>query len=578
MFNDGQCARLTIKESDWSAFRQHLHQKDGMERAAFMLLGSLEEEETLQFYVHQLRLVPDQNCVQQHATIVEPDSWTVLDNFQAFQKSDTIAFLHAHSHPFTNCAVFSSVDDAYLPEQIVGLGHYLKVKKAERPFRFLRIVTGKNEAGYTGEVYDADGNFLAKIDEIRVIGKTGIQHLKCFRESAVFPPGIKGSQRYSQIWRMDERAEKQDRLSTEERKRLDRNINWLGEAGQANITETHIALCGLGGLGIEVLKNCRGLGFKRFTLIDMDRLETSNLNRFLCSAEEVGDYKVDIAERFIKAVVPDAEVTVFREPVDAEGPQCALRSVDIIVNALDDDIARHSVQVVAARHLIPMLDLGSGIRLKAPSRKVESMGGQAIFYVPDGPCLLCQGLNLSHSVPREIRLLHRQIGYVEGTDETPASVVTINSMMGGIAADLLMKYLSGFSVASRYVSYDMLRHELRVLNCKKRKQCPVCGPEGCEGRGENFVEPLKCPVSVEDYFASKSSDEEKSKEDVSSCIKGANTAEVINEQKKSEISAETRISAPVSDQLVLAACTQRGERGEDLLSAQGKEDVFVGEP
>ncbi len=463
--------RLTITESAWTAFRQHLHQRDGKERAAFMLLGCLEEGDLLNYYVHRLLLVPDHRCVQQHQTIVEPDAGSILDSFRAYQQSAATAFLHAHSHPFSDCARFSGTDDHYLAGEIRGLGEYLRATDNQRTFRFLRMVTGGREGGFTGEIFGGNLGFRGRISEVRVVGRNGMRTIPC--------SGLHGTQ-----------PQKEEALTDSERERLDRNVNWLGEGGQLAISSTNSALCGLGGLGAEVLKNCRGLGFKQYTLIDMDRVETSNLNRLSCGAGDVGRYKVDVAKDFILAAIPDADVTVLRLPVENEACQRALMQADFVVNALDDDSARLNVQVLAARHLLPMLDLGSGIRLKPGTREVSAMGGQTTFYVPGGPCLLCQGLDPARIVPREIRQMQRQIGYVEGTDETPVSVVTINSVIGGIASDILMKYLTGFSTAPLWVSFDLLKHEVTRLSFHKRTDCPICGEKGIEGLGIEETAPL----------------------------------------------------------------------------------------
>jgi len=464
--------RLTITESAWTAFRQHLHQCDGKERAAFMLLGRLENGDLLNYYVHRLLLVPDHRCVQQHQTIVEPDAGSILDSFRAYQQSAATAFLHAHSHPFSACAQFSGTDDHYLGEEIRGFADYLRATDNDRPFRFLRMVSGGQEGGFTGEAYDHNDKFTRRINEVRVIGRHGLRTIPC-------------------RWLQETSLDGAKVLSESDRARLDRNVNWLGEGGQSAISKTHIAFCGLGGLGAEVLKNCRGLGFKRYSLIDMDRVETSNLNRLSCGASDVGRYKVDVAKDFILAAIPDADVTVLRLPVEEEACQKALMQADFVVNALDDDSARLNVQVLAARHLLPMLDLGSGIRLKPGTREVSAMGGQATFYVPGGPCLLCQGLDPTQIVPREIRRMQRQIGYVEGTDETPVSVVTINSVIGGIASDILMKYLTGFSTAPLWVSFDLLKHEVTRLSFHRRTDCPICGENGIEGLGIEETAPLK---------------------------------------------------------------------------------------
>ena len=77
-------------------------------------------------------------------------------------------------------------------------------------------------------------------------------------------------------------------------------------------------------------------------------------------------------------------------PVESREAQEALLRADFILAAVDNDSARLNLQVLAARTLKPMLDLGSGIQLECGSSTVKSMGAQVTLYAPGGPCLACQ--------------------------------------------------------------------------------------------------------------------------------------------------------------------------------------------
>ena len=474
--NGPKPVKLVCTERHWEAFRNHLIQADGLEHAAFAVLGRSETDDAIKYYIHRLVLVPDDRCIQQHEALVEPDTQFILDCFQQYSKSRAAALLHAHSHPFARRAAFSGTDDHYLPGEVNSLASILNMTASDAPLRFARMVVGQTEEGFTAEVCYESHTVCERIGTVDVIGKSGIRTIVC--DARHHTSGLPGAP---------------DTLTEADRQRLDRNLNWLGEAGQQRITQTHIALCGLGGLGAEVMKNCRGLGIKHYTLIDMDRVEISNMNRLPYPATSVGKYKVEVARDFLLEAVPDAEVIVINRPVEHPTAQEALLRADLIVNSLDDDGARLSTQILAARHLIPLLDLGSGIALKAGHREVTGMGGQAIFYAPGEACLVCQGLDPATIVPREIRKLYRQIGYVQNTDETPASVVTINSVMGGVAGDIIMKYLTGFSSVPSWVAYDLLGHTTQTLSMERRSDCPICGQDGIEGLGTDTTKRIESP-------------------------------------------------------------------------------------
>ena len=143
-----QPAILVCTEAFWSSLRQHLLKPDGKERVAFSLLGRSESRGRVAYYGYRLLPIPDERCVEQHPYLVEPDPVAVVDCFDAYHQSFTVAFMHAHSHPFCDVASFSGTDDAYLPGTVQSLQEYLEATKSHRPCRFLRMVTGQNEGGF----------------------------------------------------------------------------------------------------------------------------------------------------------------------------------------------------------------------------------------------------------------------------------------------------------------------------------------------------------------------------------------------------------------------------------------------
>jgi len=148
-------------------------------------------------------------------------------------------------------------------------------------------------------------------------------------------------------------------------------------------------------------------------------------------------------------------------------------------------------------HLKPLLDLGAGIILESGTRVVRDMGGQAILYFPGGPCLFCQGVDPTTIVSREIRQVQRAAGYIQGTDETPPSVVTLNAVTAGLGLQIAINYLTGFIEAPTYLNYDLLHNNSTRLNFTRRPDCPICGDAGIEGRGEEIMElPLHKPGKI----------------------------------------------------------------------------------
>jgi molybdopterin/thiamine biosynthesis adenylyltransferase len=458
-------ARLVLREADMERLRSHLLQEDKKERAAFAFLGIRGRDNLLELYVHRLLLPEDSDYYEQHEMVVEPKPEFVLQTFSQFAQGRVLGFLHTHSHPFCGNASFSSIDNHYFPGMVRSFKHYLLLAGKERNFLFATMVWGQREGGFSAHCFSPAGSVIANIEELNVVGKHGIRVIPTFSV-----------------------AQKRDNEPIPGQ--FQRQVEFLGEEGQRLIQKTHLAVCGVGGLGSLVIACAKGLGFREITLIDPDILEESNLNRFQgATKKDIGRPKAAVVAEAVNRFDPSIKVNAIAAAVEEEKARQGLVAADFIINCLDDDGARLEAQIIAALYLKPLLDLGSGIILEKGTRAVREMGGQATLYFPGGACLLCQGLDPTTIIPREIHEVQRAVGYIAGTEETPASVVTLNAVIAGVGLQTTINYLTGFAPAPSYIKYDLLRHETMQLNFTKRPACPICGNEGIEGRGEELLEP-----------------------------------------------------------------------------------------
>ena len=452
--------RIVFKEEDFARLRGHLLQEDRLERAAFLFLGSRwSQNGLLELYVLRLLTPADEVYERQGPAEVEIKPEFALQTFHLFAQLQPAGLLHAHSHPFSPHASFSSVDNLFLPKLSQSLSRYLTLRKEPRPFVLARLVLGQREEGFSGDCFDEEGQFLGRVSEIRVVGPHGISVL----------------------------GEAPQPLTSWESAIFARNIKAFGEEAQARLRSLHLGVCGLGGVGSFFTAYARGLGFRRFTLVDPDRVEASNLNRlFGATPKDVGKPKVAVVARELCRCDPALEVNPVRGRVQEAKAQKALLEADVLVGCVDNDAARMELQILAARFLKPLLDLGAGIILK--EGKVQEMAGQVTFYFPGGPCLLCQGLDPAKATSEEILALRKAFGYVQGgpSEETPTAVITIHAGLAALAADLLVRYLTGFSSVPTFLRFDLLNHVFTSFRFQKREDCPICGREGAEGMGEEF--------------------------------------------------------------------------------------------
>lgn len=137
----------------------------------------------------------------------------------------------------------------------------------------------------------------------------------------------------------------------------------LGSHGiSAAVLHKRLLVVGAGGIGCELLKNLALTGFTDVTVVDLDTIETSNLNRqLLFTAADVGAFKADVAARAVAAMAPQCRV----EPVVGNVMDCRrfgvawFRRFDIVLSALDNLEARRHVNMMAVVCGRPVVESGT---------------------------------------------------------------------------------------------------------------------------------------------------------------------------------------------------------------------------
>lgn len=118
---------------------------------------------------------------------------------------------------------------------------------------------------------------------------------------------------------------------------FDRTSLLVGESAMDRISMTKVIVFGIGGVGSWVADALVRTGMRHITLVDSDRVATTNINRQMpATAATVGEIKTEAARRRLLEINPQAEVRTITLFYDEETAlRINLSEYDYIVDAID---------------------------------------------------------------------------------------------------------------------------------------------------------------------------------------------------------------------------------------------------
>jgi molybdopterin/thiamine biosynthesis adenylyltransferase len=218
---------------------------------------------------------------------------------------------------------------------------------------------------------------------------------------------------------------------------------------QKKIRETKVLVIGAGALGNEILKNLGLLGFRDIVVMDMDRIEESNLSRtVLFRSENVGEFKANVAARSVEALAGESNVRALVGNVMHDCGLGLLSWSDVILAGLDNREARLWINRCAWKVNRPWID-----------GAIEGINGVARVFLPgSAPCYEC---TLGET---DWKLLERRMSCnlltgeanVEGKVPTTP---TISSIVAGIQVQEAVKLIHGMpTLAGHGFVFEGLNH------------------------------------------------------------------------------------------------------------------------
>lgn len=133
-----------------------------------------------------------------------------------------------------------------------------------------------------------------------------------------------------------------------------------GNNGANALQQAHFCVIGIGGVGSWVAEAFTRNGVGQLTLIDLDDLCVTNINRQIHAlTETVGLSKVDVMADRIKQINPECQVNVIEDFVTLENVQSLLpNSIDYVIDAIDSVQVKCAIIAHCKRNKLPIITIG----------------------------------------------------------------------------------------------------------------------------------------------------------------------------------------------------------------------------
>ena len=252
-----------------------------------------------------------------------------------------------------------------------------------------------------------------------------------------------------------------------------------------------VGIVGLGGGGMPVAEMLARSGFRRFVLMDPDRVELVNLNRLSgLRRRDIGRFKTDIAasaiQRACRSVGTEASIHICRADVNtaSKHQKKLLGRCDLILALTDDELSRICCLTLSLEHGAEYLQAGVRIGQHSGTGVIDSIRTEVTGAEIGRYCPICTGrldpgqasVDARRYVGGEVYAAARADGYIP--EEPAPAVMSLNAIAAGTLVLEIQKRVAGLGVAD-LTQQDWLTgeslHIRDIENSLTEDECIICG-------------------------------------------------------------------------------------------------------
>ena len=259
---------------------------------------------------------------------------------------------------------------------------------------------------------------------------------------------------------------------------LQRTIESWGIGVQNDIQRLRIGIVGTGSVGAIAAEALARIGISQITLIDPDKLEIHNLDRFISGTRElVGKLKVNCVKHSIiqHSTHDQVQVRAITHGIEYEEAYREALDCDLLLSCVDRPVPRDVLNYIAIANGIPVIDAGVAVEVNSKTHSFESARWRAHLVIPGNACLRCTGQYSSSDVVAELDGSLDDPSYIENLPdaERPRNQNVFPFSLGcaSTQVNLLVRYL----IANDWWP-PIQRQEYRFVSAHSKRSIAQCQP------------------------------------------------------------------------------------------------------
>lgn len=235
----------------------------------------------------------------------------------------------------------------------------------------------------------------------------------------------------------------------------------LGGAGQVALTASHVVLIGCGGIGSPAVQYLAAAGVGRLTLVDSDRVDTSNLQRqTIFKPDDVGKPKAELAAEWVQRFDSSLDVRVVAGRIDKDNAGPVIEGASLVLDGCDNFATRLVVSDACVAAGVPLTSAAIG-RFQG---QIANFAG----HLPDHSCYRCFVGDALDAEDCDTCAADGVLGAMAGMVGCFAAMQAVRVLVEGHAA-------LGDPQWGKLHVFDGLAPSLRSLTIAKDPDCRTCG-------------------------------------------------------------------------------------------------------